>query len=131
MTKRLLLCKDLCKREPGRLGRSGVRAAHLQVLEADLETQKAVAPLLQNKVLRRIIQSFTNDDSGRMDYWACNPEVLRLLHEAKRKMEEGYISEKEMESLLIAHLRVSRLNLTRQILQNVHELGKNASSQPV
>lgn len=76
-------------------------------MEADLEAQKAIAPLLQNKVLRKIIQSFTNDESGKMDYWACNPEVLRLLKEAKRKMDEGIVSEDEMEALLLANLQVS------------------------
>ncbi len=38
--------------------------------------------------------------------WACNPEVQRLLSEAKRLMDEGHVSEKEMERLLIVHLQV-------------------------
>lgn len=41
-----------------------------------------------------------------MDRWACNAEVLRLLHEAKRQMDEGYATEEEMEALLVAHLQV-------------------------
>ncbi len=43
-----------------------------------------------------------------MDYWACNPEVLRLLNEAKRRMEDGYVSEAKMEAVLLAHLQVSQ-----------------------
>ena len=77
------------------------------MLDAKLETQQAMAPLLKNRVLRRVIQTFTNDPSGDMDRWAGNPEVLRLLHEAKRRMDEGYATEDEMEALLLAHLEAS------------------------
>lgn len=77
------------------------------MLNADIESQKAVAPLLQNKVLRRVIQTFTNDENGDMQRWACNPEVLRLLYEAKKRMEDGTVSEDEMERLLLEQFQVS------------------------
>ena len=77
------------------------------MLTADLEAQKALVPFLKNGVLRRIIQTFTNDAQGDISKWACNPEVIRLLTEAKRHMDEGYITETEMEAKLVAQLKVS------------------------
>ena len=105
VTRKLVVFKEDSDRERPMSWKTATTHC-LQVLEADLDTQQAVAPLLQNKVLRRIIQSFTNDNKCKIDFWACNPEVLRLLHEAKRKMDEGFVSEEEMESLLLAHLQV-------------------------
>jgi len=85
----------------------------LQVLSSDLETKQKLAPYLKHPVLRRVIQTFTNDEDGNMGKWACNPEVQRLLSEAKRLMDEGHVAEKEMErqfGLLISHLEVHLLS---------------------
>lgn len=76
------------------------------MLDASLDTQKAIAPLLHNRVLRKIIHTFTNDETGDMGRWACNPEINRLLYEAKRRMDQGFITEDEMEHLLIGQLKV-------------------------
>jgi hypothetical protein len=83
----------------------------LQVLSSNLETKQKLAPYLKHPVLRRVIQTFTNDEDGNMGKWACNPEVQRLLSEAKRLMDEGHVAEKEMERLLISHLEVDNLSL--------------------
>ena len=64
-------------------------------------------PFLKNSVLRRIIQTFTNDAQGDVSKWACNPEVIRLMTEAKRLMDEGFVTETEMEAKLVAQLKVS------------------------
>ena len=85
---------------------AGLSGHYSQVLTADLEAQKALVPFLKNSVLRRIIQTFTNDAQGDVSKWACNPEVIRLLTEAKRLMDEGYVTETEMEAKLVAQLEV-------------------------
>ena len=81
-------------------------ALAVQVLESDYEVQKSIAPYLQNRVLRRIIQTFTNDPANDMGKWAGNPSVLQMLQEAKRLMDGGYVTEDEMERLLIAQMQV-------------------------
>ncbi len=53
-----------------------LRAA--QVLKTDLDTQKAIGPYLKNPVLRRVIQTFTNDPEGDVSRWATNPEACSL-----------------------------------------------------
>lgn len=60
-----------------------------QVLESELEAQKNIAPFLENRVLRRVIQTFTNDPSGDFGKWASNPRVIEMLREAKRLMDQG------------------------------------------
>lgn len=54
-----------------------------KVLEADYEAQKNIAPFLENKVLRRIIKTFTNDPKGDFAKWARNPLVISMLSRAK------------------------------------------------
>ena len=51
----------------------------MQVLKTDLDTQKAIGPYLKNPVLRRVIQTFTNDPEGDVSRWATNPEACSLL----------------------------------------------------
>ena len=54
-----------------------------KVLESDYEAQNNVAPFLENKVLRRIIKTFTNDDKGDFAKWARNPLVIQMLARVK------------------------------------------------
>lgn len=54
-----------------------------KVLESDYEAQNNVAPFLENKVLRRIIKTFTNDPKGDFAKWARNPRVIEMLTRAK------------------------------------------------
>ena len=53
------------------------------VLESDYEAQKNIAPFLENRVLRRIVKTFTNDPKGDFSRWARNPLVLKMLNRAK------------------------------------------------
>jgi len=76
-----------------------------KVLSSELDSQKAIAPFLTNKVLRRIIQTFANDSKGDFDKWASNPRVIQMLSEAKRLMDEGYLAEAEVEQALIRQLQ--------------------------
>ena len=80
----------------------------VQVLASDYEAQKAVGPFLENPVLRRIIQTFTNDTDGDFSKWANNKQVLAMLAQAKRLMDEGHITPAEMESHLLQHLQVPK-----------------------
>ena len=57
------------------------------MLESELEAQKNIAPFLENRVLRRVIQTFTNDPSGDFGKWASNPRVIEMLREAKRMVQ--------------------------------------------
>ena len=75
------------------------------VLESDYESQKAIAPFLRNRVLRKIIQTFANDEGGDFDKWAKNPRVLEMLREAKRLMDEGLLAEDEAEEYILRILR--------------------------
>lgn len=63
-----------------------------QVLESEYEAQKAVAPFLGNRVLRRIVQTFANDPKGDFAKWALNPEVIQMLSLAKQRMEQGWVA---------------------------------------
>ncbi|KAL4858750.1 Peptidyl-prolyl cis-trans isomerase FKBP4 [Chlorella vulgaris] len=76
-----------------------------KVLESDYDSQKNVAPFLQNRFLRRIIQTFTNDPAGDFEKWANNPRVMEMLREAKRMMDEGYLTEEEAETHMIRQLQ--------------------------
>ena len=53
------------------------------VLASDYEAQRAVAPFLEHPLLRRIVQTFTNDPRNDFAQWATNPLVLRMLEEAR------------------------------------------------
>ena len=75
------------------------------VLDSDFEAQKAIAPFLRNRVLRRIVQTFANDPSGDFGKWATNPRVLEMLKEAQRLMDEGRLAEDEAEEYMLRILR--------------------------
>lgn len=76
-----------------------------KVLEADYESQAAIAPYLRNKVLRRIIQTFANDKRGDFDRWATNPRVLEMLSEAQKLMDDGRLTESDAEEFMLRLLR--------------------------
>mmetsp|Transcript_15327 Transcript_15327/g.29585 ORF Transcript_15327/g.29585 Transcript_15327/m.29585 type:complete len:345 (+) Transcript_15327:191-1225(+) len=71
-----------------------------KVLSADYDAQKNIAPFLENRVLRRVINTFCNDPNNDFSKWANNKEVLNLLHAAKKMMDEGRMSEDEAEELM-------------------------------
>jgi len=71
-----------------------------QVLCADYDAQKNVAPYLENRVLRRVINTFCNDPNNDFSKWANNKEVLNLLESAKRMMDEGRLTEDEAEEMM-------------------------------
>lgn len=79
----------------------------LQVLETDYDVQKRIAPYLANPVLRRIIQTFTNDEHGDFGKWAGNPMVLQMLEQTKMLLDNGHLTEAELEQALIAQLQVN------------------------
>ena len=68
-----------------------------QVLEAEYDVQKAIAPFLKIPALRTIVQTFTNDVDGDFQKWAGNASVLEMLTQAKRLLDEGHMTEAEME----------------------------------
>ena len=78
----------------------------VQVLDAEYEAQKSIAPFMKNRVLRRIVQTFTNDPMHDFGKWANNPQIIAMLTEAKRLLDEGYMTEAEMEHAMLAQLQV-------------------------
>lgn len=81
-----------------------------QVLQSDVEAQQNVAPFLRHRVLREIVKSFTNSPNDDFEAWAKNQQAIDTLKEAQRLLDNGYISEEDMEHSLLAHLQVSRTN---------------------
>ena len=79
-----------------------------QVLQSDVEAQQNVAPFVKHRVLREIVISFTNSPNDDFEAWAKNQQAIDTLKEAQRLLDNGYISEKDMEHSLLAHLQVSR-----------------------
>jgi hypothetical protein len=78
------------------------------VMESDYDAQKNMAPFLENKVLRKIVQTFTNDPRNDFSKWANNPLVIRMLTKAKELMDEGRMTEDEAEHLILQQLNVRR-----------------------
>lgn len=76
-----------------------------KVLESDYEAQKNIAPFLDNKVLRKIVQTFTNDPRNDFSKWANNPMIIRMLTQAKEMMDEGKMSEEEAEQIILRQLQ--------------------------
>ena len=74
-------------------------------LAASPEAQVAMAPFLKVPVLRRIVQTLTNDERGDFGQWATNPAVLELFTAAKEAIDSGRMSEVEAETLLLAHAK--------------------------
>ncbi len=79
-----------------------------QVLRSDVEAQQNVAPFLKHRVLREIVKSFTNSPNDDFEAWAKNQQAIDTLKEAQRLLDNGYISEEDLEHSLLAHLQVSR-----------------------
>ena len=98
------------RQEVRKMRRTEEQAAALRfreaVLSASPDAQRNVAPFLATPVLRNLVRSLTNDEYGDFDRWATNPLVLRMLGEAKKAIEEGRLTETEVERLLVAHAKV-------------------------
>ena len=76
----------------------------LQVLRADIDTQKKIAPFLKNKLLRTVVESLANSPDNDFESWANNKQVLDSLSEAQRLLDTGHMTVNEMENLFLAHL---------------------------
>ena len=88
-------------KKAGRLARKSKYAEFQdKVLSADYDAQKNIAPFLENRVLRRIVNTFCNDPKNDFSKWANNKEVLKLLSSAKKLMDEGKMTEDEAEELM-------------------------------
>lgn len=86
-----------------------------QVLELDHDLQKTLAPFLKRPALRRVIQTFTNDAEGNVQKWAGNQEVIKMLTEAKRMLDEGLMTEAEMDLAFASYCQVSHAVLASHI----------------
>jgi hypothetical protein len=75
-----------------------------KVLESDYDAQKNVAPFLENRVLRKIVQTFTNDPRNDFSKWATNPQVISMMTQAKELMDSGRMTEDECEHLILQQL---------------------------
>ncbi|GMH39981.1 hypothetical protein BSKO_07885 [Bryopsis sp. KO-2023] len=62
-----------------------------KVFASDEEAQNNIGPFLQNKILRRIVMCFANDEAGDFAKWAKNPRVISMLREAKKLLDEGRV----------------------------------------
>ena len=67
-----------------------------------------MTPFFGHRALRRIIQTFTNDESQDFDKWATNPLVAHMLTQAKDLLKSGQLSEKDVEQALLTQLQVER-----------------------
>jgi len=76
-----------------------------KVLESSYEAQKNIAPFLENRVLRRIVQTFTNDKYNDFDKWARNPIVLNMLKQAHEALNEGRLTDEEVENNILEWLK--------------------------
>lgn len=75
------------------------------VLDSDYDAQVAIAPFLKNRVLKKIVMTFANDPNGDFEKWAKNPRVIEMLTTAQKMMDEGRITEDDMEEHLIRMLK--------------------------
>jgi len=75
------------------------------VLASPPEAQRNIAPYLAIPVLRRVVQTMTNDEQGDFGRWACNPLVLSMLRETRQALADGRMTEAEVERLLIAQAK--------------------------
>lgn len=76
----------------------------MQVLNADTEVQKNMAPFLKHRVLRAIVESLANSPDNDFEVWAKNKMVIDSLKEAQRLLDNGFVKEEEMEVALLAHI---------------------------
>ena len=79
----------------------------VQVLETPYDVQKGIAPYLEVRALRRVIQTFTNDVHQDFAKWAANPAVLQMLAQAKTLLADGKLTEEDVEHALMLQLDVS------------------------
>ena len=94
----------------------------MQVLEADYSAQRNVAPFLKIPVLRRIVQTFTNDEHEDFGRWAHNPLAIQMLQQAKDLLDEGRMTEAEMEALLLSQMQARSVGSVamRQVSKGPH-----------
>lgn len=76
------------------------------MLQASYEAQQNVAPFLDYPVLRKVIQTFTNDARGDFDIWATNGQALSMLQQAKHLLDTGALTEDELEQNMLRQLQV-------------------------
>ena len=74
-------------------------------LASSPEAQRAMAPFLKVPVLRRIVQTLTNDERNDFGHWATNPAIIEMLTAAKDAIESGRMTEAEAQLLLMAHAK--------------------------
>lgn len=102
-----------------------------KVLSSDLESQKNIAPFLSNRVLRRLIQTFANDPKGDFDKWASNPRVIEMLSEAKRLMDEGHLTEEEVERALVNQLQDPKHEAHEEFKKHTKQVARLPTDQLV
>ena len=91
--------------ESGKVGhRIEACAFREKVLESDYEAQQNIAPFMEHKFLRRIIQTFCNDEQGDFGKWA---KILgmEMLQHAKDLIDNGYCEEEELEHRMVEYLK--------------------------
>ena len=81
----------------------------MQVLQASYDAQKAMLPFMEHRALRRIVQTFTNDENQDFGKWAMNPMVIQMLTQARDMLDSGQLSELDVEQALTAQLQVGDL----------------------
>eukprot|EP00873_Tetraselmis_striata_P045271 jgi/Tetstr1/465535/TSEL_010204.t1 len=72
-----------------------------KVIGSDFESQKNIHKFLKYRPLRKVIQTLTNDPRNDFDFWAQNPQVIAMLEEAKKMLDEGRMTELEMEDIML------------------------------
>jgi hypothetical protein len=75
------------------------------VLAAPPAAQRAIAPYLAIPCLRRVVQTLANGEEGDFGRWASNPLVLEHLAAAKRALEDGVLTEEEIERVMVAQVQ--------------------------
>ena len=95
--------KEMKKQEKQRARMEAERFQDV-VLSSEYDAQKSIAPFLKYPVLRKIIQTFTNDPSGDFGRWATNERVLSMLRAAKEVIDEGRMSEYELETVMMRYI---------------------------
>ena len=76
------------------------------MLQSDIEAQQNVAPFLRHKVLRNIVKSFTTSPGDDFETWAKNQQVIDTLTEAQRLLNNGCITEQQLEDSFLAYAQV-------------------------
>ena len=97
---RLRLCLQVRRCDTGR--------RQIQVLEAEYCAQQNIAPFLKYPALRKIVQTFTNDEHEDFGKWANNPLAIQMLQQARDLIESGRVTEAEMEAHLLSQLQASQ-----------------------